>query len=51
MAAAASWDGADDDGTVDKWLTNFNNMFKEFGTVKDPLPPASYYESKLFASA
>jgi NitT/TauT family transport system substrate-binding protein len=40
-----------EDGTVDKWLTDFNNMFKEFGTVKDPLPPASYYESKLFASA
>ncbi|MDE1994135.1 MAG: aliphatic sulfonate ABC transporter substrate-binding protein [Rhizobiaceae bacterium] len=40
-----------DDGTVEKWLTEFNDMFKAFGTVKDPLPPSQYYEAKLFASA
>lgn len=40
-----------DDGTVEKWLSSFNDMFTQFGTIKDPLPPSQYYESKLFASA
>ena len=39
------------DGTVEKWLTDFNAMFKEFGTLKDPLPAAQYYDAKMFASA
>jgi NitT/TauT family transport system substrate-binding protein len=39
------------DGTVEKWLASFNDMFKQFGTIKDPLPPSQYYDSKLFASA
>lgn len=39
------------DGTVDKWLTRFNAMFKEFGTVTDPLPPSQYYDAKLFLAA
>ena len=38
-------------GTVDGWFANFNEMFKSFGTVKDPLPPSEYYESKMFVSA
>jgi NitT/TauT family transport system substrate-binding protein len=39
------------DGTVDKWLTRFNAMFKDFGTVPDPLPPERYYDAKMFLSA
>lgn len=39
------------DGTVNKWLGDFNTMFKDFGTVKDPLPPEQYYEAKLFTAA
>jgi NitT/TauT family transport system substrate-binding protein len=40
-----------EDGTVEKWLTSFDEMFKQFGTVKDPLSPSQYYEKALFASA
>ncbi|HEX2556104.1 MAG TPA: aliphatic sulfonate ABC transporter substrate-binding protein [Microvirga sp.] len=39
------------DGTVNKWLTKFNAMFKEFGTAPNPLPPEQYYEGGLFVSA
>ena len=39
------------DGTVNKWLTKFNAMFKEFGTAPNPLPPEQYYEGALFVSA
>jgi NitT/TauT family transport system substrate-binding protein len=39
------------DGTVDKWLTRFNAMFKDFGTVPDPLPPERYYDGNMFLSA
>ena len=39
------------DGTVDNWLQQFNDMFKTFGTLKEPLPPGQYYEGKLFVSA
>ncbi len=39
------------DGTVNKWLSDFNKMFAEFGTVKDPLPPEQYFTSDLFVNA
>ncbi|MGO4113705.1 aliphatic sulfonate ABC transporter substrate-binding protein [Rhizobium ruizarguesonis] len=39
------------DGTVNKWLTDFNKMFQEFGTVKDPLPAEQYYTADLFTGA
>lgn len=39
------------DGTVNKWLTDFNKMFQEFGTVKEPLAPEQYYTADLFTSA
>jgi NitT/TauT family transport system substrate-binding protein len=39
------------DGTIDRWLGRFNAMFKDFGTVPDPLPPERYYEGQLFLSA
>jgi NitT/TauT family transport system substrate-binding protein len=40
-----------EDGTVIGWLEVFNRMFKEFGTVQNPLPAAQYYEAKLYAGA
>lgn len=40
-----------EDGTIDGWLSRLNDMFKEFGTLPNPLPPAQYYEGKLFVSA
>lgn len=51
LLTSAELNKFNDDGTVEKWLTDFNSMFKEFGTVKDPLPAAQYYDAKLFASA
>ena len=39
------------DGTVDGWMTRFNQLFKAFGTVQSPLPASEWYESKLFVSA
>jgi NitT/TauT family transport system substrate-binding protein len=39
------------DGTVDGWFGNFNKMFESFGTLKNPLPPSQYYESKMFIDA
>ena len=39
------------DGTVDRWLGQFNEMFKAFGTLTTALPPSEYYEGKLFVSA
>jgi NitT/TauT family transport system substrate-binding protein len=39
------------DGSVARWLTNFNNMFVAFGTVKTPLPPEKYFDAGLFLSA
>ena len=39
------------DGTVDGWFANFNEMFKSFGKVQNPLPPSQYYEGKMFIAA
>jgi len=39
------------DGTVDGWFANFNEMFKSFGKVQNPLPPNQYYEGKMFIDA
>lgn len=39
------------DGTVNKWLTDFNKMFQDFGTVKDPLSPEKYFTADLFTTA
>ena len=39
------------DGTVDGWFQNFNDMFKAFGTLKEALPPSDWYDSKLFVAA
>jgi len=39
------------DGTVYKWLDKFNEMFKQFGTAPNPLPPQQYYTADLFVSA
>lgn len=39
------------DGTVNKWLTRFNQMFQAFGTAPNPLPPEQYYTGELFVSA
>ncbi len=39
------------DGTIDGWFENFNDMFKSFGTVKNALPPSQWYESRAFIAA
>ena len=39
------------DGTVDGWFANFNEMFKSFGKLQNPLPPSQYYEGKMFIAA
>ncbi|MDL2398003.1 hypothetical protein [Rhizobium mayense] len=51
MLTSAELDKFTEDGTVNKWLADFDKMFQEFGTVKNPLPPEQYYEAKLFARA
>jgi NitT/TauT family transport system substrate-binding protein len=40
-----------EDGTADKWFEGLNGMFKSFGTLPDPLPPARFYEGKAFVAA
>ena len=39
------------DGTVNGWFQNFNDMFKAFGTLKEALPPSQWYDSKMFVTA
>lgn len=39
------------DGTVDGWFQNFNDMFQSFGTLKEALPPSQWYDGKLFIAA
>lgn len=51
MLTAKELDAFTKDGTVNKWLTDFNKMFQEFGTVKDPLSPEQIYTSDLFLDA
>ncbi|MFC5445914.1 aliphatic sulfonate ABC transporter substrate-binding protein [Rhizobium halophytocola] len=51
MLSSADLNTFNEDGTVEKWLTQFNDMFKTFGTVKDPMPAEQYYTKTLFAEA
>ncbi|WP_105429734.1 aliphatic sulfonate ABC transporter substrate-binding protein [Neorhizobium sp. T6_25] len=51
MLTSKELDAFTKDGTVNKWLTEFNKMFQEFGTIKEPLPPAQFYTGELFTSA
>ncbi|WP_415926485.1 aliphatic sulfonate ABC transporter substrate-binding protein [Neorhizobium phenanthreniclasticum] len=51
MLTAKELDDFTKDGTVNKWLSDFNKMFQEFGTVKDPLPPEQFYTADLFTGA
>ena len=51
LLTSAELVGLTNDGTVDGWLAKFNDMFKAFGTLPNPLPPAQFYEGKLFVSA
>ena len=51
LLTGAQLDAFTRDGTVDRWLARFNAMFKEFGTVADPLRPSEYYDGSLFLSA
>lgn len=39
------------DGTVDGWFSNFNELFHAFGKLPNPLPPSQYYEGKMFVAA
>ncbi len=40
-----------EDGTVDGWFSNFNELFHSFGKLPNPLLPSQYYEGKLFSAA
>jgi NitT/TauT family transport system substrate-binding protein len=51
MLTSKELDGFTKDGTVNKWLTDFNKLFQEFGTVKEPLSPEKYYTGDLFINA
>ena len=51
MLSSQELDAFTKDGTVNKWLTDFNKMFQDFGTVKDPLAPEKYFTADLFTSA
>ncbi len=51
MLTSAELDKFTSDGTVNKWLAEFNTMFKEFGTVKEPLAPEKYFDGKMFVDA
>ncbi|SEQ75719.1 NitT/TauT family transport system substrate-binding protein [Faunimonas pinastri] len=51
MLTSKELEGFAKDGTVDKWLTQFNTMFKEFGMLPNPLPPAQYNANDLFIQA
>ncbi len=51
MLTAKELDAFTKDGTVNKWLADFNKMFQEFGTVKEPLAPEKFYTAELFTSA
>ena len=51
MLTSQELDAFTKDGTVIKWLTDFNKMFQNFGTVKDPLAPEKYFTAELFVSA
>lgn len=51
MLTSKELDAFTEDGTVNKWLADFNKMFQEFGTVKEPLAPEKFYTGDLFTSA
>lgn len=51
LLTSAELDAFTKDGTVTGWLQGFNDLFVEFGQVKEPLAPASYYTADLFTSA
>ena len=51
MLSSQELDAFTKDGTVNKWLTDFNKMFQDFGTVKDPLAPEKYFTADLFTAA
>ncbi|KKX24496.1 aliphatic sulfonate ABC transporter substrate-binding protein [Rhizobium sp. LC145] len=51
MLTAKELDAFTQDGTVNKWLADFNKMFQEFGTVQTPLPPEQIYMGDLFVNA
>ena len=51
MLTSKELEGFTKDGTVNRWLADFNRMFQDFGTVKDPLAPEKFYTGELFTSA
>lgn len=51
LLTSAELDAFTKDGTINKWLSDFNKLFKAFGTVKDPLAPESFYTAELFLKA
>jgi NitT/TauT family transport system substrate-binding protein len=51
LLTSAQLDALTKDGTVDKWLAQFNTLFQQFGQLKDGLPPSQYYTADLFTAA
>lgn len=51
LLSAADLDKFTQDGSVNRWLTQFNQLFVDFGTIKDPLSPEKYFDQKLFLEA
>lgn len=51
LLTSAELDRFTTDGTVTKWLGQFNKLFGDFGMLPNPLPPEKYFDAKLFASA
>lgn len=51
MLTSTELEGFTKDGTVNKWLSDFNKMFQDLGTVKDPMAPEKFDTSELFSSA
>ena len=39
------------DGTIDGWPGALNDIFAEFGTLKNAAGPKAYYLSQLYTSA
>ena len=40
-----------EDGTVDDWFSNFNELFHAVGKLPNPQPPSQYYEGTLISAA
>lgn len=51
LLTSAELDAFTKDGTINKWLSDFNKLFQAFGTINDPLAPEKFYTADLFLKA